>query len=262
MMAVGHALTGALGGLYGTALLQQDAPGTLLAGALVCAGAALLPDIDHPSATAAQTFGGPSRALARAVAAVSRSVHATTRSRWDRPDGDGHRAVTHTLVFAVATGLLCWAAARVSPALVVFPLACMVAHVATPNLHLQLSRRRAVALPTRSVPLTVVLGVVATWTATDHLVGPRPALWLGGMVALGCLVHCLGDAVTEQGCPILWPMPILGRRWYPLGSPRFLRFTAGGKVERLVVVPLVALLTILFGGVIVVPRVVLDLLFP
>jgi membrane-bound metal-dependent hydrolase YbcI (DUF457 family) len=254
MMAIGHAVTGAAAGLYTTALAQQEHAGTLLAGALVCAGAALLPDLDHPGSTAARTFGVASELLAHRVASVSRAVHASTRSRWDRPDGDGHRTFTHTLVFAVLAGLAAWAAARVAPVLVVFPLACMAVRGLMPNLHSRIRIPLVRLLPTLGV------GALGTWGVLEHLPQPYGALWLGAMTGLGALVHCLGDAITEQGCPILWPLPILGRRWYPIWSPKLLRFRAGGRVEKLIVVPALTLGTLMVGGAMVLPQVVAGLL--
>ena len=43
------------------------------------------------------------------------------------------------------------------------------------------------------------------------------------------LVHAVGDAITESGAPLLWPLPIRGRTWYPVGSPRAARFRTGGR---------------------------------
>ena len=43
-------------------------PAEFVAGAIVCAGAAMLPDLDHPSATIAQTFGPITWGLSKAVA--------------------------------------------------------------------------------------------------------------------------------------------------------------------------------------------------
>jgi membrane-bound metal-dependent hydrolase YbcI (DUF457 family) len=254
MMALGHAVTGAAAGLYVTALAQEERPGPLLVAALVCAGAALAPDLDHPHSTATKTFGPATRALSRRVASASRRVHERTRSRHDRPDLDGHRAATHTLAFAVLSVFAVWLVARIHPALVLFPFSCMVGRAVIPNLHLRIGWR---SVPLRNTATNVAVGAAATVLAFDH--APAP-LWLGVMAGLGCLVHCLGDAVTEQGCPVLWPVPIAGRRWYPLGSPRFMRFKAGGPVERLVIVPGVILVTLVFGGSLVLPQVLVDLL--
>jgi membrane-bound metal-dependent hydrolase YbcI (DUF457 family) len=64
--------------------------------------------------------------------------------------------------------------------------------------------------------------------AAASLTGGRQAGWLGTAVTLGMLVHALGDAVTESGAPLLWPLPIRRRRWYPVGGPRPLRWRTGG----------------------------------
>ena len=56
-------------------------------------------------------------------------------------------------------------------------------------------------------------------------------------MTLGMIVHSVGDAITESGAPLLWPLPIRHRRWYPVGSPRPMRFRTGGRVEAWVVAP-------------------------
>ncbi|GAA3034630.1 hypothetical protein GCM10020000_10040 [Streptomyces olivoverticillatus] len=62
-------------------------------------------------------------------------------------------------------------------------------------------------------------------------------MWLGLPIVLGALVHDLGDALTVSGCPILWPIPIGRKRWYPLGPPKAMRFRAGSRVELKVLMP-------------------------
>lgn len=64
------------------------------------------------------------------------------------------------------------------------------------------------------------------------------ALVVGVAAALGCFVHCLGDALTVSGCPFLWPLPILGETWYELRPPRLLRFRTGKVFEKRIMVPL------------------------
>ncbi|MEU3719957.1 metal-dependent hydrolase, partial [Streptomyces californicus] len=70
-------------------------------------------------------------------------------------------------------------------------------------------------------------------------------MWLGLPIVLGALVHDIGDALTVSGCPILWPIPIGRKRWYPLGPPKAMRFRAGSWVELKVLMPLFMIL----GGV-------------
>jgi membrane-bound metal-dependent hydrolase YbcI (DUF457 family) len=71
--------------------------------------------------------------------------------------------------------------------------------------------------------------------------------WIGVAVFLGCVVHVLGDALTRAGVPFLWPLPIRGQRWFRIGSPRRLRFAAGGDAERLFVFPVFVLLGVLLA---------------
>ena len=108
MMGHSHALTGAVAWLglapvlAGLPLLNESSrfietgimagalkPPELIAGALVCAGAAMLPDLDHPSATIAQTFGPLTWGLSKAVNWLA----------------GGHRAATHSLLFAIGAGV-------------------------------------------------------------------------------------------------------------------------------------------------------------
>src|SRR5690606_22531275 len=53
-------------------------------------------------------------------------------------------------------------------------------------------------------------------------VGP---LVVAGMVALGMVVHVLGDALTVAGVPLAWPLRVRGARWRMVGAP--LRFRTG-----------------------------------
>lgn len=208
-------------------------PGLLgmVVGAGVTAGAALLPDLDHPCSRVARSCGPLSVAVARAVAEMSARVHAATRTPLDRPDLDGHRTVLHSAVFAAVAGAVSagacvvggrWAAAVILAAFVGLGWSAM--------------RRRG------ALVAAVAAGLLAAWAL------PTAAWWwLGLPVAVGCLAHCVGDALTNSGCPILWPLKICGRRWFPVGPPRVLRFGTNGLVERRLVMPV--LLAALVGEV-------------
>lgn len=55
-------------------------------------------------------------------------------------------------------------------------------------------------------------------------------------VSLGCLVHVLGDWLTDSGVPLLWPVVSQGKRWRLVRSPA--PFSAGDHVETGIVRPL------------------------
>jgi hypothetical protein len=65
------------------------------------------------------------------------------------------------------------------------------------------------------------------------------------------VVHSAGDAITESGAPLLWPLPIRARRWYPVGSPRPMRFRTGGAVEAWLVAPALTVAVFLLAAFVV-----------
>ena len=72
----------------------------------------------------------------------------------------------------------------------------------------------------------------------------------GVAVAIGCAAHYLGDAITEQGRPMLWPVPIAWRTWYPVAPPKLLRMRTGGKVEMVLVGPVLTLVAVWLSAVV------------
>ena len=71
-------------------------------------------------------------------------------------------------------------------------------------------------------------------------------------VGFGSLIHCFGDAITKAGVPILWPIPIRGRRWFELSTGPF-AFRAGGGFEYAVVLPLFTIVAVV-SAILVVPE--------
>lgn len=253
MMGRTHALTGALAGLLVGRLLGLNpaggqAPGvaaTLAAGAAlgpfaaVTAGYALVPDLDHRSSSATRLLGPVTGLLSRGLRGASGWLYERTKGPADEPNGE-HRHLTHTLVFAAALGGICaattatwgawavigWLAFGLLLAVDRLGLAALVAYGAGAAVWLPATLRGS-GLPDGQALLA----------ALDASSG-----WLGLAVALGCAVHCLGDALTESGCPLLWPfLPIKGETWYEVRPPSWLRFRTGKRFERLVVFPLVAM---------------------
>ena len=77
----------------------------LVVGALICAGAALAPDLDHKSATISRAFGPISRGAVReSIDKLSYAVYKATRKQGDPRRSGGHRTLTHTWLWAVLIG--------------------------------------------------------------------------------------------------------------------------------------------------------------
>ncbi|OZM75971.1 metal-dependent hydrolase [Pseudonocardia sp. MH-G8] len=246
MLGVSHALSGAALGLAVVGFVPEllgahpDA-GTVLTFTAVCAGAALLPDLDHPSSTATRRFSVASWLASRVVRPLSRLVYNLTRGRRDTGRGS-HRGLTHTVVGAVLLGLAVnLASARFgAPVLIGTLFVCLA-----------LAIKGLDALVPGPPSLVIAAGL--TYAVEQFVPGGTAgtAGWLGAAVALGMVVHSVGDAVTETGAPLLWPLPIRQRHWYPVGSPRPLRFRTGGKVEAWVVAPALTLAVFLLAAFVV-----------
>lgn len=246
MMGVTHALSGAAVGFavagFGPEVVgTSPTAGTVLTFAAVTAGAALLPDLDHPSSLATKRFSVASWLASRLVRPLSGFVYRLTRG--DRDLGMGkHRGLTHTVVGAVVLG----AAVNLASAALGTPVL-----VGTLFVCLALAIKGLDALVPGPPSLLIAAGL--TVAVERYLPGGTggTAGWLGVAVTLGMLVHMVGDALTESGAPLLWPLRIKERRWYPVGNVRPLRFRTGGSVEVWLVDPALTVAVLVLGALVV-----------
>ncbi len=144
------------------------------AGTLACAGAALLPDFDHPSGTAAHSFGPISKAATRIVHRVS----------------GGHRQATHSLLLAATTYGGAYAAVGVGHGFAALPMMFVLFVFAIRALH---------------IAPGLTYGVAALADLLAFLLMHGDYGWLPTAIGLGYLAHLAGDCLTMEGCPLWWP---------------------------------------------------------
>lgn len=226
MLGRTHALSGAAGWLGGCVALaaagHPPAGSTAVVGAIVSAGFALAPDIDHPLSTIARPLGPVTRLTARAVAAAAGRLRAVSCDHCEqRPFRGGHRAATHTAAFAAAAGWAATVGGLLAGAYVGLAVVWVAAGLAA----------RAMLSPKQRGTLGAALLATLITGAVAVTVGPS-WWWIGLPVAWGVLAHSLGDAATKSGAPLAWPLRIRGCRWQALGTPRWLRFRTGGIAEQ------------------------------
>ncbi|HZG92369.1 MAG TPA: metal-dependent hydrolase [Pseudonocardia sp.] len=249
MLGVSHATSGAAAGLavagYAPRLVGvEPSAGSILTFAAVCAGAALLPDLDHPNSVATRRFSAASWLASHAVRPLSGFLYDLTRGRRDTGKGT-HRGITHTVVGALALGMAVnLASARWgTPVLVGTLFVCLALAI----------KGLDELVPG---PPSLVIAAGLTYGVEQFVPGGTDgtAGWLGTAITIGMVVHSMGDAITHSGAPLLWPLPIRQRRWYPVGSPRPLRMRTGGSVEAWVVAPALTV-TVMVLAALVVPGV-------
>lgn len=223
MMGPTHAASGLAAGAVAATAIGITEPAAIAAVSTITAGAALLPDLDHPSATLARTFGPVSKAASVATNKFSSMVATAISTKSDRgSDGvvGGHRTLTHT-VFGVAAGAAWgWFAGLWETWGVLLLVFVMVSLAMAGVITSQTRKWGAMGSLLVAAAVTAAIAYAAPETLTPAML----ALFMG----LGVLTHIAGDGVTVQGIPFLAPLKIGGKRWKRVHIvPSFLRFTAG-----------------------------------
>ncbi|GAA4864264.1 metal-dependent hydrolase [Saccharopolyspora rosea] len=210
MRAGGHACTGALAGALTSSAIggltgaELGAAGTAV-GALLGAGAALLPDLDADGATAYRSAGPATGLVGEALQALARAAYRSTRLPHDPPGEREHRGLVHTPLFAVGLGLLVACGALISPWITAVVLVLVLA----PGIG-ALSRSgpgwvRRNLRTHRDVPAllaaVLVTAVLSASGAVDQL-----GWYAGATIAIGMIVHSAGDSATRSGIPWCWPL--------------------------------------------------------
>ena len=165
----------AVGAGIGLAIFGTSGDAWLASAAAVC-GASILPDIDEPGSSVSREFGFVSRSFSAGVNKVS----------------GGHRKLTHSLLgLGIVTLPFLLATSERSAGAVVFGL---LAASAWRILMPWWMAARKLFLP---------FGVVAGYLF--YAKHPFSGLWLVALVAIGWVIHMLGDFLTSGGIPLLYP---------------------------------------------------------
>jgi membrane-bound metal-dependent hydrolase YbcI (DUF457 family) len=232
-MGRSHALSGWCAGLVMAPLVGLRTMAEVLPFATAAAGFALVPDLDHPGGSASRFLGPVTGLVSRLLRFLSRMLYALTKGPKDEDCEGTHRHFSHTVVFAVGLG---WAATGLSTLGGGWAVCGIIAFGLLLGAHVLGDWLIVVA--------AAAVGTTA-WQGGLHEAMAASTGWIGLAVALGCVVHCLGDALTRAGCPFLWPIPIAGETWYEIRPPRWFRFRTGGRVEQLLIFPAFGLAAIL-----------------
>ncbi|WP_159802808.1 metal-dependent hydrolase [Arthrobacter zhaoguopingii] len=182
-------LAGAPGSLsLGLGLLDVSPIG-VVTGALVTAGAALLPDADHRSATIANSLPPVSNLVCTGIGRIA----------------GGHRRGTHSLLGVLAFVGVAWLAGMWTAETAAYGTVYPGAGVLTVLLVSFAAKALKIIPDTmRKFPWAVGLAAGAFVTAF----APEEQFWFPIAVGLGVVVHIAGDMMTTGGCNLLYPLRI------------------------------------------------------
>jgi membrane-bound metal-dependent hydrolase YbcI (DUF457 family) len=260
VMGPTHAMSGAAAWLAGVAIYTTTTqtpidPSLLILGTAVAAGAALAPDIDSHNSTVVNSFGFVGKGLHHIANALSVMVYNLTKTRKDTEITGGHRTLFHTTVFAILAGGLVALATASTGSITIFnntlswgQLWSLVIMTVFLDLALgglfekQIRNTRRKYGPYVLLGFSLILAII-TGIALPPADGAAYS-WLGIAVGFGWFMHLLGDAITKMGVPMAWPLRIRGRAWWDVALPGFMRITAGGTVEKVLLLPALTLTTI------------------
>lgn len=257
-----HAMSGAFLALLGTAtysvLVEPVDPVTTTLITVMASGAALAPDWDSNSATAVRSFGIFGQGVHTVFNAVGVTVHSLTRKRRDEPVTNGHRTFFHTTFMAIAMGLLTAFLTSLQATVNIFghemtwgALNAIILMGIFLNLALagllekQIKKARKLYGPYVLMAFSFLCAVGISFIIPED---QKSYAFLGIAVGAGWFFHLLGDAITKDGVPLAWPVPINGKRWWDVSLPSFMRIRAGGKFEYAVLLPFLTLGTFVLVG--------------
>jgi membrane-bound metal-dependent hydrolase YbcI (DUF457 family) len=244
VMGPTHAMSGAALWLTGSAVASlafgvDQSSAELIVGTIAVSGAALYPDIDcagkvtenKGGSTVARSFGVVSLLVAECVERLCYWFYLLTKSKKDKKRKNGHRTFTHTAVHAalvgVGVGLLGAQFGKPAVIAVLFVLTGLAVRGLLPA-----SVNKKGWLVTTAVALAASYGMY-------RLLPPDRSYWIMGLaMGIGCFIHILGDMITKMGSPLLFPIPIKGRRWNDIGLPKDIALRAGGKGENKILLPI------------------------
>lgn len=221
---------------------------------LGCIGASMIPDLDNTTSRAKNDLGIFGTGLSFVFRISSNIIQTMLRTKRDDPEPNPHRGFWHTIPAALLLGFLVYLG-TLTGGKVTLPLygemtwgtvfAMFVVSVLT---YLTLStlfkefmdkiRKSQVVGELMAFAVALLVSLVLFYNIPKEL----SFWWLGASVAFGMFIHVFGDCFTTAGAPILFPLSyfIKNKFWW---TTRFTKIKAGGPTEKLLFVPIFAIMT-------------------
>jgi len=189
--------------------LLDVSPVGIVSGALVTAGAAMLPDADHHNATIAHSLPPLSNVMCAGIGKVS----------------GGHRHGTHSVAGIAAFVFVAWLAGLWTYNLAGFGTIYPGAGILSVLL-VAFAAKALKIIPDKMRKSPWAVGL--TTGAFITFFAPQEQGWFPIAMGIGVIVHILGDMMTTEGCNLAWPsaikppkmianLPLLKQCWHSNG---------------------------------------------
>lgn len=237
--------------------LNTDSVLAVLLCVFVAVGASLLPDLDNTTSTSINALGVVGKGLSVFFRTTSAFIQTTIRLPRDDSQPNPHRGFYHTIPASAGIGFLAYLATTIGgsinlPFIGEMKYGNLIALIIIwINIHLSfygLFKPFMKKIEKKSGILgdagVFVFSFFIVYTFFSLLPTDLNFWWVGVGIAVGMIIHILGDSCTTAGVPILFPLPYKGKLWW---NVRILpvKIKAGGPIENYVMVPFFAVLSII-----------------
>lgn len=230
---------------------------------LATTGAAMIPDLDNSRSRAKSDLGPFGVILSTVFRTTSAIIQTTIRTKKDDPEPNPHRGFWHTIVAALLLGFLVYLGTRMGGEInipfmdekqtwgTVFAL--FITFILT---HLTLSTLAKEFMDkvkkSNAIGELVAVGISLALSITLFAMLPEGIdfWWLGVSVALGMIIHDIGDCFTTSGNVLLFPASafLRGKFWW---TTRFTSMKAGGAAENMLITPIFIIIIVISLGKII-----------
>lgn len=230
---------------------------------IIVAGGALIPDLDNVQSTAKSALGYSGSFFSVIMRKISIIIFSLTKTKYDSESNNKfagsnnpHRQFWHTLLSAFVVGAIVYSTTKISKTVNLpyidkevtigllftgmwLAVSMKLAFAGLFNRSFNRARRAKSSKHIIVINLiSLIFAIVVIYTAPTDI----DYYWVAYAFTFGIIIHLLGDFITIQGAPLLWPIKHKGKRWW---NYRIIGTRSGGSIEKYVIIPTLVIIILI-----------------